>query len=98
MRFLSRWEQPLLAYADRDRIIPPDLQPLKLTLSGDQTITVDGRVAASWKLQHSAKVTRVQVIPHRAIPRRAHGAIRTEAKRIARFCAPEIEKTEVAGL
>ena len=98
VRFLSRWEQPLLAYADRDRIIPPELQPLKLTLSGDQTITVDGRVAASWKLQRSAKVTRVQVIPHRAIPRRAHGAIRTEAKRIARFCVPEVEKAEVAGL
>jgi hypothetical protein len=98
VRFLSRWEQPLLAYADRDRIIPPELRPLRLTLSGDQTITVDGLVAASWKLQRSSKVTRVQVIPHRAIPRRAHAGIRAEAKRIARFCVPEVEKTDVAGL
>ena len=47
VRFLARWDQALLAYADRDRIIPPELGPLKLTLSGDQTVTVDGRVAAS---------------------------------------------------
>ncbi len=97
-RLLSRWDQALLAYADRDRIIPPELQPLKLTLSGDQTITVDGLVAASWKLERSARITRVRVIPHRAIPKRAHAGIRAEAKRTARFCVPEVEKVEVAGL
>ncbi len=36
---------------DRHRIIPPEVQPLKLTLSGDATVTVDGRVAAS-RRQH----------------------------------------------
>jgi hypothetical protein len=98
VRLLPRWEQSLLAYADRDRIIPPELQPLRLTLSGDQTVTVDGRVAASWKLERSASVTRVRVIPHVSIPRRAHGGIRAEARRTARFCIPEVSKVEVAGL
>ena len=98
VRFLSRWEQPLLAYADRDRIIPAALQPLRLTLSGNQTLTVDGRVAASWKLERSARVTRVRVIPHRDIPRRAHAQIRAEGKRTARFCVPEVVKVEVASL
>jgi hypothetical protein len=98
VRFLSRWEQPLLAYADRDRIIPPELLPLGLTHSGAQTITVDGRVAASWKLERSSKTTRVRVIPHTNIPRRAHAGIRAEAKRTARFCVPEVERVEVAGL
>ena len=54
MRLLGRWDQPLLAYADRERIIPPEVQPLNLTLSGDQTVTVDGRVAASWQLERRA--------------------------------------------
>ena len=54
VRLLSRWEQPLLAYADRERIIPASIQPLKLTLSGDQTVTVDGRVAASWQLRRGS--------------------------------------------
>ncbi len=98
VRFLSRWDQALLAYADRERIIPPELQPLKLTLSGDQTVTVDGRVAASWKLERSAKVVKVVIEPHRDIRRSARAEIRTEAKRTALFCAPDKEQVEVQGL
>ena len=51
LRLLAHWDQPLLAYADRERIIPPEMRPLKLTLSGDPTVTVDGRVAASWAIR-----------------------------------------------
>jgi hypothetical protein len=98
-RFLSRWEQPLLAYADRDRIIPPELLPLKLTHSGDQTVTVDGRVAASWRLERSARgLVRVAIEPHAGIPRRAWPGIRAEAKRIARFLEPEASRIEVVGV
>ena len=64
VRLLGRWEQALLAYADRERIIPPELRPLKLTLSGDQTVTVDGRVAASWLLERGSAAVRVTVTPH----------------------------------
>jgi hypothetical protein len=98
VRLLARWDQPLLAYADRDRIIPPELQPLKLTHSGDQTVTVDGRVAASWQLERGRKVVRVNVTPHVDIPRRARSEIRAEAERTARFCEPEAGGVEVAGV
>lgn len=98
VRFLSRWDQALLAYHDRERIIPLELQPLKLTLSGDQTVTVDGRVAASWKLERSAKVVRVVIEPHCAIRRSARAEIREEAERIARFCVPDTERIEVSGV
>lgn len=97
-RFLARWDQALLAYADRDRIIPPALQPLRLTLSGDQTVTVDGRVAASWRLQRSARAVEVQIEPHREIRRSAHAQIRAEAKRTARFCEPDAARIDVSGL
>jgi hypothetical protein len=97
-RFLSRWDQALLAYDDRERIIPLEIQPLRLTLSGDQTVTVDGRVAASWKLERSAKVVKVVITAHRAIRRSAHAEIRAEAKRTALFCAPDAPRVEVAGL
>ena len=97
-RFLSRWDQPLLAYADRERIIPASVQPLKLTLSGDQTVLVDGRVAASWWLRRARKRVQVDITPHVAIHRSAHAAIRAEAKRTARFCEPEAQSIEVVGL
>jgi hypothetical protein len=98
VRLLSRWEQPLLAYADRDRIIPPELQPLRLTLSGDQTVTVDGRVAASWQLERGRRAVRLNVTPHVDIPRRARPELRAEAERTARFCEPEAGGVEVVGV
>ena len=98
VRLLARWDQPLLAYADRERIIPLDLQPLKLTLSGDATVTVDGRVAASWRLQRQGKTVKVTIEPHAAIRRSAHAQIRAEAKRTARFCDPEAQSIDVTGI
>jgi hypothetical protein len=98
VRLLARWDQVLLAYADRERIIPADLGPLRLTLSGDQTVTVDGRVAASWKLERATRRVKAVIEPHTAIRKSAHAQIRSEAKRIARFVEPDAETVEVAGL
>jgi hypothetical protein len=95
VRLLARWDQPLLAYADRERIIPAAVAPLKLTLSGDQTVTVDGRVAASWKLLRERHAVRVVIEPHVRIRRSARAEIRAEAQRTARFCAPEAARVEV---
>jgi hypothetical protein len=88
-RFLAHWDQPLLAYADRDRIIPPDVQPLKLTLSGDCTVTVNGRVAASWAMDGP----KLEITPHTDFPR---AEVAEEALRTARFCAPDATEHEVA--
>jgi winged helix DNA-binding protein len=98
VRFLARWDQVVLAYADRDRIVPPELAPLKLGLSGDQTMTVDGRIAASWRLERATRRVRVVVEPHVDIRRSAHAQIRAEAKRTARFVEPEADSVEVAGV
>ncbi len=98
VRFLARWDQALLAYADRDRIIPPAVQPLRLTLSGDATVTVDGRVAASWRLVRRPRAVQVVIAPHTPIRRSARAEIRAEARRTARFCAPEVATVDVAGI
>jgi Winged helix DNA-binding domain len=98
VRLLSRWDQPLLAYAERERIIPPEVQPLNLTLSGDQTVTVDGRVAASWQLERGGGAVRVVVTPHVELRRAARGGIRAEAERTARFCEPDARSVEVVGI
>jgi hypothetical protein len=63
--------------------------PLKLTLSGDQTVTVDGRVAASWAMDGA----RLVITPHTDFP---HGGIREEALRTARFYAPDAQRHAVA--
>jgi hypothetical protein len=88
-RFLAHWDQPLLAYAQRDRIIPPEIQPLQLTLSGDPTVTIDGRVAASWSIDGGT----ITITPHVEIEQTAE--LEAEALRTARFCAPDAERFEV---
>ena len=97
-RLLAHWDQPLLAHADRERIFPPEVQALKLTLSGDPTVTVDGRVAASWAVEREGDAVRLTVTPHVEIRRAARAAIRAEAKRTARFCEPDARRVEVAGV
>lgn len=98
VRLLARWEQSLLAYSDRARIIPPELAPLKLTLSGDQTVTVDGRVAASWLLKRGTRAVKLTVTPHVELSRAARAEIRAEAQRTARICEPDAASLHVAGV
>jgi hypothetical protein len=97
-RLLANWDQPLLAYDDCERIIPAAVQPLMLTVSGDPTVTVDGRVAASWAVERAGDGVRLTVTPHVEIRRAARAAIRAEAKRTARFCEPDARRVEVAGV
>jgi hypothetical protein len=81
-RLLSHWDQALLAYADRERILPPELQPLGHTLTGDPTVTVEGRVAASWAIRDDV----LEVTPHVELSRAQRNAVRTEARHTARLC------------
>jgi hypothetical protein len=81
-RFLAHWDQPLLAYADRERILPPELKPLALTVSGDPTVTVDGRVAARWAVRDGT----LEVTPLVELTQAQRAAVREEGERTARFC------------
>jgi Winged helix DNA-binding domain len=98
VRFLAHWDQALLAYAQRDRIIPPEVLPLQLTLSGDPTVTVDGRVAASWRIERDGEAARIVVTPHVDLRRSARPEIRAEAERTARFCEPDARTVSVTGV
>jgi hypothetical protein len=98
VRFLANWDQPLLAYADRERIIPVEVQPLKLTLSGDPTVTVDGRVAASWQPRREGDAVQLEVTPHVELSHSARAEIRAEGDRTARFCEPDARSFEVWGV
>jgi hypothetical protein len=81
-RFLAHWDQPLLAYAERERILPAALKPHGLTVSGDPTVTVDGRVAASWALRDDV----LDVTPLVELSKAQRAAMKREAQRTARFC------------
>lgn len=50
-RLLPMWDNVLLAYFDRSRVIPPDYRPLVARRNGDvlPTLLVDGHVAGVWR-------------------------------------------------
>ena len=76
----------------------PEVQALGLTLSGAPTVTVDGRVAASWDYEREGDAVKLTVTPHVEIGRAARTAIREEALRTARFCEPEARTHDVTGV
>ena len=50
-RLMAMWDSALLAYAERDRIIPPELRRHVIRSNGDvlPTLLVDGYVAGAWR-------------------------------------------------
>ncbi len=50
-RLLPMWDNTLLAYFDRSRVVPPEYRPLVIKRNGDvlPTMLVDGQVAGVWR-------------------------------------------------
>ena len=81
VRLLSRWDELLIGHADRRRVIPVEHEPLRLTLSGDPTVLVDGFVAGTWKLERG----RVVVEPFEPLPLGVRRELDDESTRLAAF-------------
>lgn len=81
VRFLPKWDNTLLAHADRSRVLPEELRKAVIAKNGDvtQTVLVDGVVAGSWTADKKGKVT---VAPFAPLPRAARREIDDEAARL----------------
>jgi len=81
VRFLPRWDNTLLAHADRRRVLPEDLRKTVIAKNGDvtQTFLVDGVVAGSWAADKQGKVTVMSFAP---LPRSARRDVEDEAARL----------------
>jgi len=81
VRFLPKWDNTLLAHADRTRVLPDELRKAVIGKNGDvtQTVLVDGVVAASWSADKKGKIT---VVPYAPLPRAARREVDDEAARL----------------
>ena len=81
VRFLPKWDNVLLGFADRSRILPDDLLKTVIAKNGDvvQTFLVDGTVAGSWAADATGRVT---VSPYAPLPRAAKREVADEAARL----------------
>jgi hypothetical protein len=83
VRFLPKWDNVLLAFADRTRVLPEQHRKTVIRMNGDvaQTFLVDGFVAGTWRVQDG----RVTPDPFAALPRSAQRELDDEAGRLQVF-------------
>jgi uncharacterized protein YcaQ len=81
VRFLPKWDNTLLAHADRRRVLPEELRKTVIAKNGDvtQTFLVDGVVAGSWAADKKGKVT---LTPFAPLPRAARRDVEDETARL----------------
>ena len=85
-RLLGMWDNALLAYADRRRIVPDEYRALVIRRNGDvlPTVLVDGHVAGVWRALDGS----IEVTTFHELPTATWRSLTSEAKRLAAFLAP----------
>jgi hypothetical protein len=83
VRFLPKWDNVLLGFADRRRMLSDEQRKNVVMKNGDvaQTFLVDGFVAGTWR----AEKGRVVLEPCSPLPRAARREAEDEAARLAEF-------------
>ena len=85
VRFLPKWDNVLLAFADRTRVLPEQYRKTVIRMNGDvaQTFLVDGFVAGIWRVENG----RVLLEPFAALARSVQRELEDEAARLEAFLA-----------
>jgi hypothetical protein len=85
VRFLPKWDNVLLAFADRTRVLPEPYRKKVIGMNGDvaQTFLVDGLVAGLWRVENG----RVLVEPFAPLARSQRREVEEEAERLEAFLA-----------
>jgi Winged helix DNA-binding domain len=85
VRFLPKWDNVLLAWVDRTRVLPEQYRRAVIRMNGDvaQTFLVDGSVAGTWQVEDG----RVVMEPFSTLPRSAGRELKDEAERLEAFLA-----------
>jgi len=80
VRLLPKWDNVLLAFKDRTRILPEEFRKTVIRMNGDvaPTFLVDGIVAGTWRIEEGRVVTE----PFGPLPRAARRELDEESARL----------------
>jgi DNA glycosylase AlkZ-like len=83
VRFLPKWDNVLLAFADRTRVLPEKYRRVVIGQNGDvaQTFLVDGLVAGTWRVSDG----RVVAEPFEKLAASERQELQVEAERLEAF-------------
>jgi hypothetical protein len=90
-RFLPEFDNLVLAYDDRTRVIADEHRPLVTTknLRVKATFLVDGVVAGTWTIAVKRKVATLTLAPFGTLPKRAVTQLEAEGETLLRFAEPD---------
>lgn len=86
-RLLPMWDETLLAYADRSRVLPEPYRTRVIVKAGDvlPSFTVDGFIAGLWWAEAGDGGPRIVLAPFEAIPPAARRKLEAEADGLVTF-------------
>jgi len=91
VRFLPEFDNLVLAYDDRTRVIADEHRPLVTTknLRVKATFLVDGVVAGTWSVATKRRVATLSLEPFGPVPKPAMEALTEAGEALARFAEPD---------
>ena len=91
MRFLPRYDELLIGYEHRDRVIAAKHRPAIYSKNAivEAVVLVDGLVAGTWALAKTKTDAVVNLRPFGTFTRADRAAATAEGEALARFMAPD---------
>jgi hypothetical protein len=98
VRYLAPFDNLLLSYADRTRVLSDEDRRVVFTQNGiiRGTILVGGLVHGQWDIARARGAATLSVTPFRSLSKRDASALSAEGRRLLRFAEPDADSREVA--
>lgn len=95
-RFLGEFDNMLLSYADRKRIIDDAYYKRVITENGiiRSTILIDGFVCGTWKIKRDHGTATLSIEPFKRLSKQEHDALAEEGARLLKFAAVDDNSKE----
>jgi hypothetical protein len=97
VRFLPRYDELLIAYAHRDRVIAAQDRPRVYSKNAivEAVFLVDGFAAGTWELRREKGEAVLRLAPFGRLSASDRAAVRDEAEKLVRFLSPDAAATAV---
>jgi len=100
VRFLGEFDNMLLSYADRSRIIADEYRTRVFTDNGiiRSTVLIDGFVQGLWRIESKKKYAVLTIEPFIPLEADVAQALKEEGMRLLAFAAPDAVFREIQGI
>jgi len=98
IRFLQEFDNVLMGYQDRARILDDAHKPFVLLpgLRVASTILIDGRIAAAWKVGRVKKRAVMSIQPFQKMSKQTIAGVTAEGERLSQFMEPDAAGHDVS--